>query len=218
MPEETEKAFIAALARLNTMEEAPRQAAEAEISALGGGAMPYLVAGCYDTSISTRSSCMQLIGRLSGRNAVKQVVEIFYSAIPAEGEPATFQGPFLDAIRTTLPAISGQDFFTADPRRPIVQEFVKRYVAWYNDNFDRLAPQLGEPKIESTDPDYMKKIKESRALKLEKRSWPRPPLSADIVTGTKPGINRTEPTAKEMIKPYDKTIPTVKNDAVGKRY
>lgn len=223
LPEEKEKIFMAALTSLNTMDDGPRQAAEAEISALGPAAVPYLVAGSYDTSIPTRTSCMTLIGRLNGRNAIKQVIELFYSAIPAEGEPATFQGPFLQAIRTTLPTISGQDFFTADPRRPIVQEFIKRYVEWYNDNFDRLPPQLGEPKVEPTDPDYMKKIKEARALKLEKRSWPRPPLSADIVGEGKPGINRTQPSAKEMVRPADKayskeTIPTVKNDAVGKRY
>ena len=221
MAKDKEATFMAALERMAAQDDAARQAAQNDAAALGPGVMPYLVAGCYHTSVTARSSCMYLVGRLNGRNAIKQAIEVFYSAIPAEGEPASFQGPFLEAIKTALPAITGQDFFTADPRRPIVQEFMKRYIAWYNDNYDRLAPQLGDPEIEATDPDYMKKLKEARALKLEKKSWPRPPMPTDMVDGVKPGINRVEPTAKQLVRPADRafqqTIPTVKNEDVGKR-
>ncbi|MCY3021161.1 MAG: hypothetical protein NTW87_19275, partial [Planctomycetota bacterium] len=222
LAKDKEAVFTAALGRLATMDEAQRKAAEDEINALGPGVMPYLVAGCFHTSVPARSSCMYMIGRLSGRNATKQTIEVFYAALPGDdAEPPTYQGPFLEAIKTALPAITGQDFFTGDPRRPIVHQMIKRYVEWYDANYDRLPPQLGEKEIEATDPDYMEKLKKERALKLERKSWPQPPLSADIVAPTRPGVNRETPTAKQMIRPadkaFEKSIPTLKAEDAFKR-
>ena len=219
MSKDKEEKFMAALERSATTNEAPRVAAKAEIAALGPGVLPYLVGGCYHAHVEARASCMYLIGDMNGRNALKQAIELLYAVMPPGGEAATYQVPFVRAIKTTLSTISGQPFIGVEPSSSLVQEGLRRYIDWYNNNFDRLPPQLGEKEIEATDPDYMKKLKEARALKLEKRSWPRPPLSADIVQGDQ-NVTRPRPQAKDMETPAAKalrdSIPTVKRDSVGR--
>ncbi len=177
-----EDAFMAALEKLAGKDEAVRRAAKDEIAELGADVLPYLVAGIQHVNVDARTTCMALLGQLNGRSAVKAAIEVFYSAMPDEGEAATYQVPFIRAIKTTLPAISGQTFITVEPDKSMVQDGLKRYIAWYNENFDRLPPQLGEEKIEPTDPDYAGKLKKARALTLAKKVWPRPTMPTDMVS------------------------------------
>lgn len=223
LAKEKEEAFMAALARLATTEEAPRVSAKAEIAALGTGALPYVVAGCHHVNVEARAACMSLVGQLNGRSATKQTIEVFYAAMPESGEPATYQVPFIRAIKSTLSTITGQSFITVEPDRPLVQEGLKRYIKWYEENYDRLPPQLGEEPIEATDPDYMDKLKKARALELKKKSWPRPPMPADITTTGKPGPgnSRPQPTERDLYgrgsQELKASIPTVKREDVGRR-
>ncbi|HYG77393.1 MAG TPA: hypothetical protein VEK08_20470 [Planctomycetota bacterium] len=215
MSKEKEEQFMSALARLATTEEAPRVAAKNEIAAMGPDVLPYVVAGINHVNVEARSSCMSLIGQLNGRTAVKQVIEVFYSVMPEKDAAPSWQVPFVRAIKETLPTITGQSFISVQPDKALVNDGLKKYIAWYTENFDRLPKQLGEPEIEPTDPDYAKKLKEARSLKLVKKDWPRPPMPAEMVGGKPP------PPASASERPADRalrdSVPTISRDEVGKR-
>jgi hypothetical protein len=215
MPKEKEEIFMAQLARMESTNPDVRAAARSAVASMGPDALPYVVAGIQHQNVEARSTCMSLVGQLNGRTAVKQVIEVFYSAMPENDAAPSYQVPFIRSIKETLPAITGQSFIYVQPDKALVTDGLKKYVAWYNENYDRLPPQLGEPKIEATDPDYAKKLKEARKLKLEKKSWPRPASPADLVTGTK------TPPASDSERPGDKafkdTVKTVKREDAGKR-
>jgi hypothetical protein len=220
MSRDKEEAFQAALARMATTDDAARRAARAEIRAMGAGVLPYLVAGSNYPHVEARAACMALIGELNGRNATKQVIEAFYAAMPESGAAPTYQTPFLQEIKRTLAAITGQSFIEVSMRRSLAREGLDEYVAWYDANWDRLPPQLGEPKLDPTSPDYMKQLREARALKLEHRSWPVPPMPAEIVRGTREST-RPEPTAEDIMRPEDRkildTVPTVDRQEAFRR-
>jgi hypothetical protein len=199
---------------------AQRDAAKNEIAALGAPVIPYVVAGCYDGNVDARTACMSLLGQLSARNAVKQAIEVFFAAMPESGEPASYQVPFLRAVRTTLPILTGQSFINVEPSSSLVQNGLRDYIKWYEDNYDRLPPQLGEKKLDATDPEYLEKLQEARKLKLEKKSWPRPPMSADMVGGDREG-GRPQPRASDVERPADqsilRTIPKLSRDDAFRR-
>jgi hypothetical protein len=161
---------------------------------------------------------MTLVGQLNGRSAVKHVIEVFYSAMPDTGEAATYQVPFIRAAKATLPAITGQSFINVEADKSLVQDGLKKYIEWYEKNYDRLAPQLGEQEIEPTDPEYDKKLAAARKLKLAKKSWPRPPLPADIVSSPS---NKPRPMEKDVIRENDRnygnSIPKLNRDDALKR-
>jgi len=215
MPVEKEEKFKLAIERMATVDEPARAAAKSEILNMGPDVLPYVVAGINHVNVEARSSCMSLVGQLNGRSAVKQVIEVFYSVMPEKDAAPSFQVPFVRAIKETLTSISGQSFISVQPDKALVLDGLKKYVAWYNDNYDRLPKQLGEPEIEPTDPEYAKKLKEARALKLAKKEWPRPPMPSDIITGSK------QPPASDSERPADKkfkdSIPTISREEATKR-
>jgi hypothetical protein len=215
-----EAAFMAALDQLANPSEEQRQPAKTQIAAMGAPVLPYLAAGACHINVDARTECMNLIGQLNGQSVVKQVVEVFYAAMPESGPAATYQVPFIRAIKMTLPAISGESFNFGEPNKMSVQTALKQYITWYNDNYDRLPPQVSDPQIEPTDPEYTRKLKEARQLKLVKIEWPRPPLP-DSETGTHKNNDRPDATSDSLERPADKvfkdTIPKVNlNDLYNK--
>lgn len=217
---------------LNTIKNAPpamddnvRASAMADIQALGPEVMPYLWAGVQNEDAATRVACMRLIGAMSGRNCIKRVIETFYMTMPEASGAATWNVPFVDAIKTTLTAITGQAYITVEARRAGVQDGLKKYVEWYKSNYERLPKQIGEPDLDVTDPAYATKLKEMRELKLVKREWPAPAgtLPADQIAGP----NKTSPDkgpapiSKFDERPadtkYGESIPTVGRDDAFKR-
>lgn len=164
--------------------------AKGDISSLGAEALPYVVAGTQHQNVDARSACMSLIPQMDGKRAVKQVIEVFYSAMPAEGRAAWYQVQFIDKIRETLTAITGQTYISVQSKDALVQDGLQKYIEWYNQVYLTLPPQLGEKKISQTDPDYGKKIAELRKLKLNKRDWPSPPAPSDLQDPNKLGAQK----------------------------
>lgn len=183
MTPEKEAAFKAGLEKLASDQETVRAEGKAAIAALGPDALPYVVTGINHSSVYARTACMNLIPGMGGKAAIKQVIEVFYSAMPDGGEAATYQVPFIREIKTTLSSITGQSYINVEPGSALVQDGLKKYIAWYNENIDTLEPQLGEKKIDKTDPEYVKKLADSRKLNLARKSWPRPAMPADMVSG-----------------------------------
>ncbi len=164
-----------------------------DIQSLGKEALPYVVAGIQHINVETRAECMKMIPSMDGQRAVKQVIEALFAAIPDSGRPASYQVPYLDAIKSTLSSITGQSFITGQVKDSQIQDASKAYIDWYNANLMTLPPQMGEKKISETDPDFIKKVTEARQLKLAKRSWPVPAQPADEMdankTNDRPALN-----------------------------
>jgi len=184
MKKDKEAQFNELLPQLGTLDNpGVVESAKAQIMGMGKDVLPYVVAGCQHATVGVRTQCMKMLGQIEGNKAAtKQAIEVFYAAMPAEGKAAWYQVQFIDAIKDTLPAITGQSFITVQARDALVQQGLKQYVDWYNANFLTLSPQLGERKFDKTDKDYVKKITDSRKLKLEKRDWPPPAAPSDLQT------------------------------------
>ncbi|MGD0094061.1 MAG: hypothetical protein ABSE73_29480, partial [Planctomycetota bacterium] len=221
MKKEKEQAFLDLLKQAGSEEQEQLNLTESQIAAMGPAILPYAVAGCYDDSVGARTVCMKVIGGLNGRNAIKQAIEVFYAAMPATDQAQDFQQPFIQAIKETLTVITGKAFITTGPDMPQVQDGLRQYIDWYNKEMERLPPQLGEMKIDATDPDYAEKVKQARALNLAKKSFPQPVTASEQIQGTKPNLHPPLPTVDQLISPADKTfkqtVPTVKFDDFFKR-
>ena len=195
MSKEKEAQFMRALEALGNAKSGDTAAinqAKADMSALGAEALPYVVAGTQHASVDARCACMSLIAGMDGKRAIKQVIEVFYAAMPADGRAAWYQVQFIDKIRETIVAVTGQTFITVQSKDSLVQDGLKQYIDWYNQNMMSLVPQLGEKKIPDTDPKYVTKIKEMRALKLAKRDWPSPPAPSDLQDPNGRGANKPQ--------------------------
>jgi len=97
-------------------------------------------------------------------------------------------------------------------------------VAWWEANWDRVPPQLGEPKIDATRHDYMNVLRTLRTLNLVERQFGGSNLPPGITTPLDPPrpvdeqFRKDFPTAKrESINSTDdrvRKIPTLPRDSV----
>ncbi|MBI3832337.1 MAG: HEAT repeat domain-containing protein [Planctomycetes bacterium] len=211
-PEEKKK-FEELMQALDNDDPNARAAAQTELGSLGTKAIAAIVDGLQHKRVEARAACATLLGQMNARNAVKQLLEVFYAAMPDKGEAATYQIPFIRALKVAMSATTGQSFINVEPDKPLVQEGLKKYIAWYNENFDRLPPQIDEELIEPTDPDYMKKLKEQRALKLEKKEWPKPPLSVERAVGARK--TPEAPVQRGADLDYEKGLPKTDRERAG---
>ncbi|MBE7465173.1 MAG: hypothetical protein HS116_16980 [Planctomycetes bacterium] len=212
VPKEKKDAFDKAVKGLGSEKPSDREAAKAKLKSLGKDVIPGLAKLLQHSDAETRRTACDLLNDLNAKNAIKQLVETLYAVMPGSGQAASYQRQYVRSLKTALQTTTGQAFISVEPSSPLVQDGLKKYVEWYNANFDRLPPQIGEPEIEPTDPKYYEKLKEARALKLEKREWPRPPMSADIVTGEKPPA-KPETYTRPEDKKYEEQFPVVKRDS-----
>ena len=180
---ELKKIFADAMVQLDSEDPTERAAGKQAIEDAGTNIIPALVEGLNHKRTEARAAVADLLGTMSARNAVKQLIESFYAALPDSGRPAAYQTVFIRALGNALSSLTGQTFITTEAKNELVQGACQQYIDWYNSNYDRLPKQVGEPEIKPTDPDYVAKLKEARKLKLEKREWPRPPMPADIIQG-----------------------------------
>jgi hypothetical protein len=164
---------------------------------------------------------MKLIGVMNGRNCIKRVVEIFYATMPESGQVATYNVPYIRVIKTTLEQLTGQTFITGEANKPQVQEALKKYVEWYNANWEKLVKQIGEPDLDITDPEYTSKLRDARKLKLTKTDWPRGDvgLPTDLVGGPNTqGPPKDKPEVlkgfaeREVDKKFGDAVPTLTRD------
>jgi len=194
------KTIEAAMKKLGSIDPAERVSGRKSLASEGASVLPALIRGLYDENPLTRTECATLLGELKSQNAVKYLIESFYAAMPQDGQAATYQRTFVRALRISLTETTGQSFQDVEARSPLIQKDLRRIVAWYILNLDRLPPQVGEQPIEATDPDYLIKIAIARGLILEKKNWKRPPSSVELALGVRP-IDESQP--KEAERPED---------------
>jgi hypothetical protein len=215
MDKAKEQKFIEDLDKLANADTSA--AAKGEILGMGKEVLPYVIAGCMHASADTRTACMKMLGQIpDNKAATKQAIEVFYAAMPTDGKAAWFQVQFIDAVKETLPIITGQTFITVQARDSLVQQGLKGYIDWYNANFQSLPPQLGEKKFDKTDADYVKKVAESRKLKLQKRDFPSPPAPSDLQSTPNKVNNRPPLNESTAQRESDKNYAKDFNNRVGR--
>lgn len=201
----TQAKFDAAFVLAEGDDPAVRRDGKERLRAIGPVIVPDLAKALDGPSAEARAICAELLGDFGARNAIKALLESFYSVMPEEGEVAWFQRPYIRALRDTLPRLTGLAFPGVEPRSPLVQEALRAYLGWYDQNFDLLPPQLGEPYLDPQDPDYLAKLEELRALVLVKRASPTPPALAEAESATEPAeAYPKEAYPKEAARPADK--------------
>ncbi|MEI6231984.1 MAG: hypothetical protein WCT04_02965 [Planctomycetota bacterium] len=205
-------------------EDTTRAAALSDIRALGSDVVPYLWAGVQNDDAEVRVACMKLIGQLNGRNCTKRVIETLYMTMPQTSVAAFWNVPFVDEMKSTLTAITGQSFITVESRRLGVQDGLKKYIEWYKANFKSLPRQIGEPELDPTEKNFDAKLAELRELKLTKREWSaQGGMPVDNIAGPnktsppKPAATVGRDSEREADRKFGDAVPTVSDDNVLKR-
>lgn len=210
MKADKEAQFMEVMNALATPNPDVRARAKAQMLAFGPEVLPYAIAAAQHSNVEARAAAMDVIGQLpNSSEAIKPVIELMYSALPEAGEPASYQVPYLRAAKTTLHKVAGQSFINVEPSSALIQVGMKSAIDWYKANIDRLPKQITDPKLDATDPDFVAKLRKARELKLAKREWPRPAMSADIVNREPVGPGRTNITAKDVLSETDKKLNTL---------
>ncbi|MCZ7648854.1 MAG: HEAT repeat domain-containing protein [Planctomycetota bacterium] len=216
VPEKHQAAFKKGLELLGSQNPTERAKGKSDLQALGKEIIPGLIPVLLHKDPEARACAADLLSEFNAKNSIKFLVEALYGIMPDKGEAATWNRGNVRSLKDALSRTTGQSFINVEPRSPLVQDGLQKYVKWYNENFDRLPSQVGEPEIDPTDKDYFAKLKEARSLKLEKRSFPRPALSADIATGQKPGTPPPTEGYKTVEKEFKENFPTAtRENAAG---
>ncbi|MCW8133948.1 MAG: hypothetical protein KIS92_26620 [Planctomycetota bacterium] len=205
------------IARLGSTDPGLRAEARAKLLMLGKTVRPLVVEGLYHDNALVRTECAVLLGDERAQDALKFLVEAFYAAMPERGEAPTYQRTFVRALVGALERLSGRSFSVVEARSPLIQGTLRDYIGWYNEHIERLPAQMGEPDLSPLDPRYFEKVQALRALVLEKRAWPRPPLSVDMAVGresTGPSGEAWTP-VRPADRAYLETIPTLPRDEEG---
>ncbi|MCK6474708.1 MAG: hypothetical protein L6R28_23555 [Planctomycetes bacterium] len=184
LDEKLKASYDEAFAKIDSDNPAERSEGRSALSALGKDIIPELIKGLNHIRAETRGICAELLGEFSARNAAKAMVESFYANMPDKGACAWYVRPYINSLKSALPKVTGQSYIGVESRSPLVQDALKQYVDWYNGNYDRLPPQVGEEVVDPTDPEYMDKIQKARALQLARKSWPRPAQSSELDSET----------------------------------
>ncbi len=114
--------LFAALEAIQNGDDAAREAARADIQALGSDVIPYLWADAQHDSGYVRSESVKLLGMMNARNAIKRLIETFYAVMPESGNAATYNVPFIRTLHTSLEQLTGQTYVTGQANRPQVQD------------------------------------------------------------------------------------------------
>ncbi|HYG77971.1 MAG TPA: hypothetical protein VEK08_23400 [Planctomycetota bacterium] len=150
----------------------PDQRINAEQTVAGAGEAglaALAVYGLYNASPDIRTRSVQLLGTLAGRTALKQMIEAFYAAARPTIPP--YQVEFVGALADQISALTGQDFRFQARSGSMAPIVAQRMIQWWRLNYDQLPPQLGEPTIPLTDPNYAASINQLRQLNLEEREF-----------------------------------------------
>ncbi len=202
------------MALLESDNPAERGRAKSALVGLGKDIIPEMILGLNHKDERVRVACCDVLGSLNARNAVKFLIETLYAVLPEKGNAAAYHRGYIRSLKTTLASTSGQAFINVEPNSAFVQDGLLKYIEWYEVNYDRLPPQVGEVEVDPTDPDYVKKLKDARKLVLKKRTWPRPPMSADQALGGKQEVPKGAGERKVDTE-YKERFPTTDRETSG---
>ena len=161
---------------LKSPDESVREQALAQLRDIGKRALPVLADRLTDTDHAIRFQVSKLFLDMKPKEAIKAMIEAMYAASPEQGGAPQYLEYYLRHIQLALRDATGVSA-AYNPLAATQAGVVQQYVDWYNENWDKLPPQVTDPPLDKDDPDYQTKFKEARALKLTRRTL-RPPSFA----------------------------------------
>jgi len=176
-----------------------RKRAAALLEREGAGAVPALTSGLRHKSAFARESSARILGRLRARQSVREMIIALRSAIPEKEKVRPWQRPFVRALRSSLVAVTGQDFGVS-LHGTSQGKATEKYVAWWDGEnpagkkeggpepkkgacigWD--TPQVGEESIAEDDPEREKKFWDARRIGGERHTYSPPKSFVDPLGG-----------------------------------
>ena len=134
--------------------------------------------GLYHPVPSIRATSVHLLAELGGLRVVKYLIEAFYSA----GNPTIppYNREYVRMLAGEIARLTAQDLYFYERRSNRAPEVAQKMMEWWAANADKLPPQLGEPVLDPSRPDYAPIIHALRTLRLEHREFAGINLPPDI--------------------------------------
>ena len=178
--------------------EARKQAA-ALLEREGARAVPALTEGLRHGNAFARESSARILGKLRARQSVREMIIALRSAVPEKKKVRPWQRPFVRALRTSIKAVTGQDFGVS-LHAASQGKAAERYVAWWDGQdptggekggpgptrgacIEWDTPQVGEEPIDEEDPEREKKLWDARRIGDERYSYSPPKSFMDPLGG-----------------------------------
>ena len=151
-----------------------RQSARFALVALGKKAHPELAEALTDSRYWVRFYAARIFRELGARETTKALLEALYAAVPETGRCPSGTRPYVRAVRDALRASTGMSFGLS-PRYQSQGAALKKWIEWWEKNYEGFPPQVGEEELDPAGEDYAEKLKEARKPELQKKTFPRPP-------------------------------------------
>lgn len=185
---------------------AVRALADAALRKAGDHGLAVLVAyGLYNDVPSIRTGSAEMLGSLGGMRVIRELIEAFYSAATPTVPPS--QHEYLKMLRDQVSSVTENDFFFYIRRTSRAPEVAAEMVSWWDQHWQTVQSQLGEPKLDQTSPYYFEELRSLRTLKLVKRKFGSANYPADV--GVPPGE-----VTRETDQPFKKTIPVLPRESI----
>lgn len=174
------------IAGLASEDPAVRAEARSNLEREGKSAVPALTQTLFSDNYFARLAAAELLGKLSARESVRDMLVALRSAIPDSMKVRPWQRQFVKALTTSLARITGQPVDIRE-RMADQDKAVLKLIEWWDGpsgskeippkgaacvGWD--TPQVGEPEIPEDDPERERKLWESRRVGTRMHAY-RPP-------------------------------------------
>jgi hypothetical protein len=184
------------IAALSSDDQAERDSAKSELAAIGGPAIPGLTDALGLQSIYARTAAAELLGQLSARQSVKEMLVALRSAIPDKNKVRPWQREFVKQLSAALSRVTAQRFDIKERgfnQAVVVEKFVEWWDGKGTPDKDGVpppgacvtwdTPQVGEPEIAEDAPDRAAQLWEARRVGTRSVSYRAPKSFVDGISG-----------------------------------
>jgi hypothetical protein len=161
--------------------------------------------GLYNAIPSIRTRAADLLGTWGGQRVLKPLIEAFYSA--AYPTLPSYQIDYVQTLAGQLSRLTNQDFYFYARRSARAPEVAAAMISWWDQNWDRVPPQLGEPELDPTHSGYKEMLKIERSLALIHRDFAGSNLPPEIAGPPQPN----SPADQEFLR----TIPVIPSGSIN---
>jgi len=161
--------------------------------------------GLYHPVPSVRTGAVRMLGTLGGKRVLKPLLEAFFAAAAPTVPP--YQVSYVDALASVISNVTGQNFSYYARRSARGPEVASAMVQWWNQNWQSLPPQLGEPELDLRTPSNVSYVKEFRQLNLQPRQF----------GGLNHPLGMTLPRRGRDVEQMRTGIPTIPRNAINER-
>jgi hypothetical protein len=166
--------------------------------------------GLYHDSPLIRARSAELLGTLGGQRVLRELIEAFYASAAPTVPP--YQREYVKMLRDQISTITNKDFYFYIRRTARAPEIAAEMVNWWDQHWQTVVPQLGEPELDQTSPYYFEELRILRTLTLVKRDFSNN-TNYPASVGVPPGE-----VTRDADQPFKATIPVIPRDSINRRF